>query len=602
MEIKSFFIFGKTLKSKLVSGLCIAALPLVVMAIYMVVSTIIVHDHANYLAYKYLRIVKMSEDIDEISYNAVLALEEYVKDHKEHEISEGHEYIEQSLASLDTLRQLVKDPKLDDSLRVWFKDLENLWANYIEIFDKSWHANDVCMETYKELCKVKENLDKELNNISQTSSEHNALLAERAIRMIFPLVVADVLGDKETYQESYNKAQKAINTLLNNLPSAQATEIATLSKKYFALSQKYVESFEIADTNMWIIDDKSIVNYNLCRNIQRETSNMVNETAYGIDSALSSTFLWVVIGLVISIIIIVLTAMVMLSTLVAPLKDGISMATELSNGNLDIKVSQSESDDEIGQLQNSMANLAQNIKIIIKSIADCSEKLSSASNILSKASIQMSTSANDQASSAQEVSSSIEEITSSISQNNDNAIETNKIATKTSQTIQICSETAIKSVKAMNLIAEKISIIDDIAFQTNILSLNAAVEAARAGEHGKGFAVVAAEVKKLAERSAHAAKEIDIVSKDGLAIAKDTGESFAAVLPEIERTSRLVQEIASSCAEQTTGSNQINTAVQRFNLTTQQFASLAQEMADHSSDLLQLVEDLSDLMKFFKTE
>lgn len=602
MEIKSFFIFGKTLKSKLVSGLCIAALPLVVMAIYMIVSTIIVHEHANYLAYKYLRIVKMSEDVDEISYNAVLALEEYVKDHRDHEISEGHEYIDQSLASLDTLRQLVQDPKLDDSLRIWCKELEKLWSNYIEVFDKSWHANDVCMETYKELCEIKENLDNELNNISQTSSEYNALLAERAIRMIFPLAVSDVLSDKETFDESYDKAQKAINTLENHLPSGQATRIAALSKKYFALAQKYVEYFVIADSNMWIIDEKSTVNFNLCRNIQRETSNMVNDTAYGIDSALSSTILWVVVGLVVSIIIIVLTAMVMLSTLVAPLKEGIMMATELSNGNLDIKMSHSESDDEIGQLQNSMANLAENIKIIIKSIAECSEKLSSASNILSQASIQMSTSANDQAASAQEVSSSIEEITSSISQNNDNAIETKKIATKTSQTIQICSETAIKSVKAMNLIAQKISIIDDIAFQTNILSLNAAVEAARAGEHGKGFAVVAAEVKKLAERSAHAAKEIDIVSKDGLSIARDTGESFAAVLPEIERTSRLVQEIASSCAEQTTGSNQINIAVQRFNLTTQQFASLAQEMADHSSDLLQLVADLSDLMKFFKTE
>jgi methyl-accepting chemotaxis protein len=153
----------------------------------------------------------------------------------------------------------------------------------------------------------------------------------------------------------------------------------------------------------------------------------------------------------------------------------------------------------------------------------------------------------------------------------------------------------------MNLIAEKISIIDEIAFQTNILALNAAVEAARAGENGKGFAVVAAEVRKLAERSALAAKEIDVVCNDGQSLAQDTGAAVSAVLPEIERTAFLVQEIATSCSEQTTGSNQINIAVQRFNETTQQFASLAQEMSENSNLLYQLAGDLSDLITFFKT-
>jgi methyl-accepting chemotaxis protein len=214
----------------------------------------------------------------------------------------------------------------------------------------------------------------------------------------------------------------------------------------------------------------------------------------------------------------------------------------------------------------------------------------------------MSEAADDQASSAEEVSSSMEEITASIGQNDGNAKETERIAFKTSQTIQNCSRTADNSVKAMNLIAEKISIIDEIAFQTNLLALNAAVEAARAGEHGKGFAVVAAEVRKLAERSALAAKEIDVVSKDGQAIAKDTGEAFASVLPDIERTAVLLKEIAASCSEQALGSNQINTAVQRFNLTTQQFAQLSKKMSDNSDTLSELSENLTELMKFFKTE
>jgi methyl-accepting chemotaxis protein len=310
----------------------------------------------------------------------------------------------------------------------------------------------------------------------------------------------------------------------------------------------------------------------------------------------------VIIGLLISLFALFIIATVMIKTVVEPLKRGIHAATELSEGNLNIEIAKTDAEDEVSMLQNSMSQLLDNTKIIIKSISDCSEEISAASTRLREISGTMSTSANDQAASAQEVSSSIEEMASAIGQNNDNARETEKIALNTSKTIQKCSDTAVKSVKAMNLIAEKISIVDEIAFQTNLLALNAAVEAARAGEHGKGFAVVAAEVKKLAERSALAAKEIDVVSKDGQDIAKDTGEAFSSVLPDIERTSVLVQEIAASCSEQATGSDQINTAVQHFNRTTQQFASLAQEMSDNSGDLNSLAERLSELIKFFKTK
>ncbi|MBQ5550080.1 MAG: methyl-accepting chemotaxis protein, partial [Bacteroidales bacterium] len=168
---------------------------------------------------------------------------------------------------------------------------------------------------------------------------------------------------------------------------------------------------------------------------------------------------------------------------------------------------------------------------------------------MNMASQQMSNSANEQASSAEEVSSSIEEMASSIQQNSDNARETERIVTETASTIQNYSETSQKAVQAMNEIAQKISIIDEIAFQTNILALNAAVEAARAGEHGKGFAVVAAEVRKLAERCAIAAKEIDTVSSDGQDIAQQSSVAFSKVLPDIERTTTLVREIASASRE-----------------------------------------------------
>ena len=191
---------------------------------------------------------------------------------------------------------------------------------------------------------------------------------------------------------------------------------------------------------------------------------------------------------------------------------------------------------------------------------------------------------------------------SSIEQNSQNAVKTEEIVNAAAKTIRDCDEAARKTVKAITEIAEKISVIDDIAFQTNILALNAAVEAARAGDQGKGFAVVAAEVRKLAERCAQAAKEIDVVSSGGQSVARQTGEAFEKTLPQMERTTALVQEIAAACQEQASGSDQINTAVQRFNMTTQQFASISEEVATNSAILQQQSDNLIQILDYFKYE
>jgi methyl-accepting chemotaxis protein len=214
--------------------------------------------------------------------------------------------------------------------------------------------------------------------------------------------------------------------------------------------------------------------------------------------------------------------------------------------------------------------------------------------------MQMSASTNEQAASAEEISSAIGEMASSIEQNSQNAAKTESIAGSTAKYIGECSQAAEKTVNTMTEIAEKISVINDIAFQTNILALNAAVEAARAGEHGKGFAVVAAEVRKLAEKCAVAARDIDAVSADGVNIAKITGEVFSKMLPEIKRTTVLVQEIATASREQASGGAQINTAVQRFNDGIQQVATISEEVASNSQNLLQQADRLQDVIKFFK--
>jgi len=152
----------------------------------------------------------------------------------------------------------------------------------------------------------------------------------------------------------------------------------------------------------------------------------------------------------------------------------------------------------------------------------------------------------------------------------------------------------------MKQIADKVTIIGDIAFQTNILALNAAVEAARAGEHGRGFAVVAAEVRKLAEKSQIAAGEINALSKSSVQIAEESGKLLASIVPDIQKTARLVQEITAASIEQNSGAEQINNAINQLNQVTQQNAAAAEEMATSTEELSSQSDQLKDMIAFFK--
>jgi methyl-accepting chemotaxis protein len=209
---------------------------------------------------------------------------------------------------------------------------------------------------------------------------------------------------------------------------------------------------------------------------------------------------------------------------------------------------------------------------------------------------QMAEGATEQAASAEEVSSSMEQIVSSIQQNTDNALQTEKIALKIVDDIMEGSKSVNQTVHSMKEIAERISIIGDIARQTNLLALNAAVEAARAGDSGRGFAVVASEVRKLAERSQTAANEINILSKSGVAIAEKSGRLLELIVPEIQKTSRLVQEISVSSSEQNTGASEVNAALQQLNQVIQQNATISEEMASGSEELSSQAEHLNDVL------
>jgi methyl-accepting chemotaxis protein len=196
----------------------------------------------------------------------------------------------------------------------------------------------------------------------------------------------------------------------------------------------------------------------------------------------------------------------------------------------------------------------------------------------------------------------MEEMASSIRQNTDNAMQTEKISIQSSVNAKESGKAVIETVAAMKEIATKISIIEEIARQTNLLALNAAIEAARAGEHGKGFAVVASEVRKLAERSQSAAGEISGLSSRSVAIAEQSGEMLTKMVPDIQKTAELVQEITASSKEQDTGAEQINKAIQQLDQVIQQNASASEEMASTSEELSSQAEQLSDAVAFFRID
>jgi methyl-accepting chemotaxis protein len=193
----------------------------------------------------------------------------------------------------------------------------------------------------------------------------------------------------------------------------------------------------------------------------------------------------------------------------------------------------------------------------------------------------------------------MEEMAANIQQNTENAQRTNTISSKVSQGVQKVGAASKESLVSIRNIAEKISIINDIAFQTNILALNAAVEAARAGEHGKGFAVVAAEVRKLAERSKIAADEIVSLASKSVGVTEGSAKLLETLIPDIEETAKLVQEISAASMEQSSGADQVNNAIQQLNQFVQQNAETSQQMASSSEELKSFADRLKDTIRYF---
>lgn len=283
-----------------------------------------------------------------------------------------------------------------------------------------------------------------------------------------------------------------------------------------------------------------------------------------------------------------------------PLGQALQLSKAIECGDLTTSISVDQKD-EIGQLCHSMESMSDKLREVFFSVQEGSVQVATGSQELSSAAGSLSDNANDQAAGIEEISSSMEEMANNISQNTNNAQRTENIARKASSDAQVSGDAVSEAMVAMTNIAEKISIVEEIARQTNLLALNAAIEAARAGEHGKGFAVVAAEVRKLAERSGQAAAEISELSTSSVSVADKAGEMLKRLVPDIQKTAELVQEIASASIDQNENASQINGAVSMLDSNIQQTAAAAEELSSTSEQLNSHSEQLQNVMSFFNT-
>ena len=279
----------------------------------------------------------------------------------------------------------------------------------------------------------------------------------------------------------------------------------------------------------------------------------------------------------------------------------VGMTNAVADGDLSVH-SDSRSNDEIGQVVEGLNLMIDRLRTVVGEVAMASGNVSAGAEQMAATAEQLSRGATEQASSTEEASSAMEEMAANIKQSAQNALDTEKIARKSAADARESGTAVLKAVEAMQTIAEKIMVVQEIARQTDLLALNAAVEAARAGEHGRGFAVVASEVRKLAERSQSAAGEISTLSANTVRAANAAGEMLQGLVPDIERTATLVLEITSASQETSTGAAQVNLAIQQLDTVTQENTAASEELSSTAEELASQAEQLQSAIGFFKVE
>jgi len=462
-----------------------------------------------------------------------------------------------SVSNINALRQLI-----DDS-----KSLTKNWV-FIEKHDDTddkKRLKALLNEDYPELKGKLLELSKKWDDADSSKAKISKIF-ENVENNLFPLIkdVMDKLNSFESYDDF--------------MVIAEVTPLVDANGEVITLSNNILSDLD---------------------EIQKVVTKKSAESNEKMASSFNAfQFMLILVGLVL-VAVAIGAAFMTIASITGPmrkLKENINLKAQ---GDFSKKLNEA-GNDEIAQMTKSLNSMTIVISQIVNDIIEGAKIVSNNSHEVNNSSEQIAQNASAEASSAEEVSSYMEEMLASTEQNSDNAKKAHTISNEVAHKIKDVGQAVENATVSMRKIAERISIIEEIAFQTNLLALNAAVEAARAGENGKGFAVVAAEVRKLAERSKIAAEEITKEAKDGVILSEKGFEQLKNMIPEIENTAGIVQEIVNASIEQVSGYNQVNEATQGLNLIIQKNTNSSEILAQNAKIQLQQSEKLKESIAFFK--
>ncbi|MDC0713637.1 methyl-accepting chemotaxis protein [Stigmatella sp. ncwal1] len=430
--------------------------------------------------------------------------------------------------------------------------------------------------------------------------EHQHLLSTDAVRM------ADYERSMRRELESIDSSMRKYETLISS------AEERRMYEEFNRLWKDFLEEHErlLALSRSNQKEEARTLEHGRLQEVYQSASDKLEELVAAIQKSSSTAsddsddiyaaargWIFTVVGF--SFLVGVLLSVLISRLISRPLTDAVLVADRIAEGDLTVRIA-SETEDETGRLLGAMQRMVQKLAQVISEVREGASTLASASAQVSSSSQSLSQGTSEQASSVEETTSSLEQITATITQNREHSRQMEQMAVQGARDADESGRAVKETVDAMGSIAEKISIIEEIAYQTNLLALNAAIEAARAGAHGKGFAVVATEVRKLAERSQTAAREISSLASHSVKVASRSGQLLVELVPSIRKTANLVQEVVAASAEQASGVTQMNKAMLHVDQVTQRNASASEELASTAEELSAQAEALQHLVSFFR--